>query len=269
MKILIITVNYNNSQLTVELAENIHKIFPVYDFFIVDNNSDEYNKSILQNIKNGTIIFNKENSGYFQGINLVLQKINADNYDNVIICNNDIIFDTTFYTNLESFVFNENIYAISPRIYDMDGTDKNPMIDKKITWFRKIYLALFFMNYYFGRFIYKIVHNLKEMKTKKQKSLGDNRQILMGYGAIYILTKSFFSKNKLLDHPLFLWGEEYFLAYQIFNTGGIIFFNKDLIIYHKAHASSSQLHSKEKFYITRESYKKWRYLLLKLPHVYH
>jgi GT2 family glycosyltransferase len=266
MKILIITVNYNNAELTINLSENIQKIFPDYDFYIVDNNSDEYNKSILNTIKYGTVIFNDENIGYFQGINIVLKKIDLTSYDYVIICNNDIFFDETFYAVISNTAYQKNIYAVSPRILDMDGVDQNPSIEHKVSKFKMFFYDIYFINFYFGQILYTVWQILKKIKKSKKDKIS-SKQIYTGYGAVYILTKYFFEKNKTLDHPPFLMGEEAFLAYQIFNTGGILFYNKDLIVYHKDHSSCSKIPSKQMYLITKESYKRYRDIFLTLPYV--
>ena len=268
--ILIITVNYNNSELTIALSENIDKIFSCYDFFIVDNNSDEANKSLLKNIKNGTVIFNDSNIGYFQGINAVLDKIQPEHYDKVIICNNDILFDDNFYNILKSKKYDDNIYAVSPRIYDMDGEDQNPHLDKGISRIKILFYDLHYINYYFGTFLYKFYQLIKKMMRKlirKKKDSGFSRRIFMGYGAIFILTESFFIDNKSLSHPPFLMGEEAFIAYQIYKTGGILFYDNDLVVFHKDHSSCSKIPSRKMYEITKESYKEYRDFFLKLPRI--
>jgi GT2 family glycosyltransferase len=266
MKILVITVNYNNSDLTLELSKNIHDIFPYSDLYIVDNNSDEYNKLILNKIEYGTVIFNKKNSGYFQAINIILEMVNIIIYDSIIICNNDIIFDKMFYSVLAQRTYDKKIFAVSPRIFDMEGNDQNPMIEHKISRFKVFFYDVYFKNYYFGHFLLKTWKHLKKI-IERRKNSDESRNIFMGYGAIYILTGSFFMSNKILDHPPFLMGEETFLAYQIYNTAGVIYYDKDLVVYHKDHSSCSKIPSKKMYLIFKESYRHSRSLLLKLPSV--
>jgi len=264
MRILIITVNYNNSRLTIDLSENIDKYFYNYDFYIVDNNSDKINKILLSNIKNGEIIFNDRNVGYFQGINLVLDRVKIESYNKIIICNNDILFDTNFFKLLETKEYHGNVYAVSPRILDMNGIDQNPMLEKGISRLKILFYDLHYKNYRLGMLMYKTYQILKRY-IGKQKNSNSNGRIFMGYGAIYILTENFFKENKLLSHPPFLMGEETFLAYQIYKTQGILFYDKDLIVFHKDHSSCSKIPSKKMYNITKESYEKYRALMIKLP----
>jgi GT2 family glycosyltransferase len=265
MRILIITVNHNNSLLTLKLLENISCVFPSFEFYIVDNDSDENNKSTLMGVKNATVIFSNENVGYFQGINIVLNKIDRKKFKYIIICNNDIIFNNDFYNKLENIRINKDIFVISPRILDMDGRDQNPMIDHKTSRIKIFFYDIYYINYYIGQLLYKIWQWLKRLKRIEVKNV--SRQIHIGYGAIYILTKNFFSKNKKLDHPPFLMGEESFLANQTYRTGGKIYYNVNLLVYHRDHSSCSKIPLKKKYYITKESYKIYRKILLDLPRV--
>jgi GT2 family glycosyltransferase len=266
MKILIITVNYNNSLLTIALSENIRNTFQNYDFYIVDNNSDEYNKSLLMKIENATVIFNNENAGYFQGINIGLNKTDKKKYNYIIICNNDILFNDNFYNVLENVSINNDIFVISPRILDMDGYDQNPMIEHRTSKFKIFFYDIYFKNYYFGQILYMAWKFIKKI-FRERKTSNVSRRIFMGYGAIYILTTFFFIKNRILDHPPFLMGEETFLAYQISTTGGVIYYDKDLVVYHKDHSSCSKIPPKKLYDITKQSYKKYRDMLLSLPAV--
>ena len=60
-------------------------------------------------------------------------------------------------------------------------------------------------------------------------------------------------------------GEEAFLAYQIYETGGIEFFDSNLIVHHKDHSSCSKVPAKKMYDYTKESYKIYKNKLLSLP----
>jgi GT2 family glycosyltransferase len=264
---LLITVNYNNSQLTFDLCINIDKCFPhgEYELFIVDNNSVIEEKKKLDNIHNAVIIFSDVNAGYFQGINTVLARVDINAYNKIIIFNNDILFDESFFTCLKKREYECSIYAVSPRIIDMSGRNQNPMILCNISLFKIYFYDVYFKNYYLGQLLYKIWQIFKKNKNIRKKE--NSGQIFLGYGAVFILTESFFKKNKLLAHPPFLMGEEVYLAYQIYKTDGISYYDDDLVVYHKDHSSCSKILPKDMYLITRESYKKYRELLLELPRI--
>jgi Predicted glycosyltransferases len=266
MKVCIITVNYNNSKLTCELSKNVLTLFPKngYELYVVDNNSRENDKVNLDTISNSTVFFSKENTGYFQGVNLALKKINTSKFDYVVVCNNDITFHEDFYRYLVENHYNNDVYAVSPRIIDADGFDQNPMVENIISRKRVFFYDIYYKNYFFGQFIYKLWQKIKRCINKPLQA-DFSRYIFMGYGAVYILTKPFFEGNKILDTPPFIMGEEAFLANQINKSGGKIFFDHRLIVYHKDHSTCAKLPTKVLYNITKDSYKIYRNIILRLP----
>ena len=84
------------------------------------------------------------------------------------------------------------------------------------------------------------------------------KQIFIGFGAIYILTPAFFQHHANLAYPLFLYGEEAFLSKQIYDSGGIIWFEPALQVVHTESVSTSKLPSKEKYRFTQKSYNLYR-----------
>jgi GT2 family glycosyltransferase len=262
--ILVITVNYNNSNLTNEMIETINTSFTnQIDIIVVDNNSKD--KYLLNKYSNSKFILLDKNIGYFPAINKGLEGINIADYEYVIICNNDLKFDFCFFDLLMHNKYDDNIYAICPKIIDLDGINQNPMLDKRISKFKIFFYDLYYKNYYFGQILYKIWQIIKSKKSKK--STDESRHIFMGYGAIYVLCKNFFSHNLKLDSPPFLMGEESFLAYQIYNTGGIEYYDHTLKVIHKDHSTCSKLNKRKMYNITKESYKEYRGKLLLLPKV--
>lgn len=263
--ILIITVNYNNSKLTNEMVRSIYKDQKNIEnikIVIVDNNSSD--KDILEKQNNVDILYLEKNIGYFPALNEGLKSVTVEDFDYVVICNNDLLFEDNFFELLSLNNYENNIYSISPRILDLDNIDQNPSLDKKISRVKVFFYDIYFMNYYFGQFIYRIWQKIKSKKKNDSLNL-ESRQIFLGYGAIYILTKNFFKKSKLLDTPPFLMGEEAFLAYQIYETGGIEFFDSSLIVHHKDHSSCSKVPAKKMYDYTKESYKIYKNKLLSLP----
>ena len=255
---LLITVNYNNSELTNKMIESI--LADDLDIIVVDNNSND--KSILNQTSNIEYIFLKENIGYFPALNIGLKKVNIKDYDYIIICNNDLKFSSDFFTILYKKLFPDNVYAVCPRILDLDNVDQNPMLDKKISKFKVFFYDLYYKNYYLGQFLYNVWQKIKQKRITVNL---EHRQVFMGYGAIYILTKNFFKKNLELETPPFLMFEETFLAHQIYESGGIEFFDSDLLVYHQDHSTCSKVPRKQMYDICKESYAGFRARIFKIP----
>ena len=89
-------------------------------------------------------------------------------------------------------------------------------------------------------------------------------EILMGYGACYILTKFFFKHYRFLDAPVFLMGEEGILANQILEKNGKTIYNPSIIVYHHDHASIGKVGSKKLYEFSKQSYKYYRKYLRNL-----
>ncbi len=263
---LIITVNYNNAELTNIMLNSINSLISNNNIsvIIVDNNSNDVNK--IKKFEFSKIIQLKDNIGYFPALNVGIKSVNVKKYENIIICNNDLIFDKDFFVNLKKRNYNSNVYAISPRILDLDGNEQNPMLTKGISYLKIHFYDLYYKNYYFGILIYKIWQIVKP--KKKLKYDFEAKRIFMGYGAIYVLTKNFFINNELLESPPFLMGEEAFLADQIYRTEGIEYYDPSLLVYHQDHSSCSKIPKRKMYDITKESYKLYREKLFNLPRLH-
>ena len=261
--ILVITVNYDNAELT---NKTISSIFDnnshenSVNVIIVDNNSHDRTKLIKDDrVK---IIPLEDNIGYFPAINMALRELDVSLYEFIIICNNDLIFDKKFFTKLKETYYQKSIYAVCPRILDLDNVDQNPMLDKGISKFKLFFYDIYYKNYFFGQLLYRTWQIIK--KKTIQNNLTE-RQIFMGYGAIYILTNKFFENNHILESPPFLMFEETFLAYQIYRTNGIEYYDPKLIVHHQDHNTCSKVPKRKMYNICKESYKYFKERILQLP----
>lgn len=274
MKTAFICVNYNNSKITQEYVKNVLDIKKNYDvkIIVVDNASQENDIKDLtiyiEDLKNDDVVLLKSevNLGYFKGLNLGINYIkNISEYDYVIIGNNDIIFDNTFFEILESRNINKSVFVIAPNIIRLDGVHQNPHIVNKFSSIQNIYRKLYFSNFYIGILIQFLYNSVKSNLVKEDRVNNDKEQvILMGYGACYVLTKYFFEAFDELDAPVFLMGEEGILANQVIGGKGITFYCPDLIVNHHDHTSIGKVASKKLYKFSQDSY---RFYLKNLRHI--
>ena len=250
--ILVVTVNYNNAAITNQMIENIASITDHSEIrvIVVDNNSND--KSELKNNDFTEILYLPKNIGYFPALNKGLESQKIEQFDYVIICNNDLIFENNFFSLLKKKKYIEKVFSVSPRILDMDGIDQNPVFEKCASSFKLFFYTLYYSNYYLGKLLYNTWHLIK---PKSKIESGKSHVIFQGYGAIYILTRNFFSKNKTLDSPLFLMEEEAFLGFQIDSSGGLQYYDNELIVHHKEHSSCKNVPSKQIYLYSKESFK--------------
>lgn len=265
MKIGFVTVNFNNSEITINYIDSILKS-DCFDseIVIIDNNSNISEKKILtEKIKKDIkVIFLNENIGYFSGLNKGIEHLIKNNsFDYIFISNNDITFPKSLKKSLENKDSCFKKYpVISPSIITLDGIYQNPHVKDSIPFYKEIAYDLLYANY----LIYKILIFLKlkfSFLLKSKNLIIEDKnpsEIYQGYGACYILTRNFFNYYKFLDSPTFLMGEELFLTQQINKIGFNIFYDPSIRVNHIDHASLSKIPSKHFFKICKESHAIYR-----------
>ena len=112
----IITVNYNQAEVTCALIESLNKItYPNFEIIVVDNHSTEDDPSIIKK-RYPSVVFiqNQINYGFADGINYGLMRARGEY---VLLLNNDIEVPPGFMEPLvEKLEKNPGIGAVSPKI---------------------------------------------------------------------------------------------------------------------------------------------------------
>ena len=260
--------NFNNAH---ETGEAIHSIILNEQYsntfiVIVDNNSNKKTIQQLEDLKNKysnmDVIFNKDNVGYFKGLNIGIKYIRnkKPEIEYIVIGNNDIIFPINFYESISSNLDKFKEYPIvSPNIITLDNEHQNPHVIKKISKFRELIYDIYFSSYLLAKIIKKIAQITKKFTDRKDEKQHEIAQtIYQGYGACYILGPLFFEHFNSLWSPTFLMGEEFFLSKQLESKGFKIFYEPSIIVRHKLHSSMNNITSKKIWEIARESHKEYR-----------
>ncbi len=260
-KIAFICVNYNNVNYTIDFIKSLNNICKTefIQIVVVDNASKDNSVEVLHKLEmeytNVMVIYSKTNVGYFKGLNLGINKLKTEDYDYIVIGNNDLTFDRSFTEKLTLKTFNEDVLVVSPNIIRMDGIHQNPHIVKKFGTFEKLYRRVYFSNYYIS-IVLQMVYNLlrSNIKPVDREGFDVEQDIIMGYGACYILTRNFFRNFNSLDAPNFLMGEEGVLANQVLSVQGRTLFDPSLIVNHHDHSSIGKVSSRKLYDFSRESY---------------
>lgn len=263
--IYFITVNFNNSDATIDFVRSIMGLMPTEDnihIVIVDNNSNEEDfhklKEGLEYIKGIKIIHNGSNLGYFKGINVGIRGISRRNEDLVVIGNNDLLFREDFLVELTKSNY-EDVYVLAPNVITLDGYHQNPQLVARQSKFEKFMLEIYFLNYYLAkilRFSSLLVHKIK--KRKDNVNWDKEMFIHQGIGACYVLTNKFFKFYRELDDRVFLYGEESLLTNQVFAAGGKILYKPSLVVYHQTNLEDTLFrcyNSKVEYKMAQESFK--------------
>jgi len=268
-----ICVNYNNSHFTIKYVDSIFSLNKLNDFnikvVIVDNNSSEIDYAQLHEFTSKKekveLIRNPENSGYFKGLNLGLKSINTKDLLFAVIGNNDLEFDDSFLDKLveaEGLDVKKKVLAYAPNIINLDGDAQNPVSVNRLSLPRRLFLKIYFSNYYIGSFVYFLINiTRKIMKRSSRKFAGEPVEIHLGYGACYVLTQGFFEHFSKLDDRNFLYGEEALIGNQIRSAGGVMVYLPDAKVKHFEHATSRNFSSRTNYQTTQEAYSKYKRLL--------
>jgi GT2 family glycosyltransferase len=193
-----------------------------------------------------------DNSGYFSGINSGLGSLNVEDYDFIVVGNNDLEFSDDFFNLLGDYQPAPSALVIAPNIVNLDGVNENPRAIKGVSAGRKLALRLYYQSYWVARLM-TMIHvqlNGKRVKLRDQSA----RFIHLSMGACYILTREFLQKSPTLDSKVFLFGEEVVLAEQLRRLGGRLFYEPSLVVKHCEHTSVGELGGKAYYRIQQRSF---------------
>lgn len=266
MKCCVIMVNYNNSQLTINCCESLIKNQEgsCLKLIIVDNNSVEREKELLtkfvESHEEVEVLLSSKNMGYFpalaEGMKLCYT---IDEFNYIILSNNDMIYDSTFLNVLGGKKYDSNTYVVSPDIITIDGIHQNPHFIVRISKIRKLLYRIYFSGWYTASIIHFLQKRLGLVRLDKNKPGYDRAQyIYMGFGACFILTEGFINKVRMIDTRSFLMGEEALLTIQVMNAGGHIYYDPSLKVNHIDSATFKKFPSRFTYDCMKRSYKLYK-----------
>lgn len=233
---------------------------------IVDNteNKDFRLKHLIENYEKTNLIYldTKANLGYLNAANygyqyLVWKKVD---FEWIVVSNVDV--ELVSHNCFD--VLDEYNYAgiIAPGIISKDSDiDKNPyrmrrgskrnMLIKKIAFSNVLFYSIF-------NGVSVLRNKIMYKKLDGQKKCEDGTHIYLPYGACMYINKLFFEKGGTIEFPLFLFGEELYLAEQCRSLNLPIVYASKIRYLNYEHASTSKLKSK---YVVECDYKAISYIL--------
>lgn len=246
MKNCFLIVNCNDYKSTKHLVDNIIDYKIIDEIVIVDNNSKESEKKLLENIKNKkiTVIYNKENNGYSEAINIG-SKYLVDKYHecNLVISNSDIVImsEEDLIKMLELLNY-ESVGIVSPQILEcgkiIRGTKSpSPIVD-------------FFLN------IPGFHHLIREHVTKYRDSYyeTDTSVVDVISGCFFLISSEVMKKINYMDDNVFLYYEANIMCKKVRDLGLMILVANKVKIKHNYSISvDKNMKSMEKYYRLKES----------------
>ena len=231
MDILVITINYNNKQLTRECIESVvaktKKLS--FEIIVIDNASKDGSKSELSKLEleNYTYIYNRNNVGFAKANNQA-SRIASGEY--LFFMNNDMVFvNNVLYNLLEFMNKNNSIGIVGPKFLNSDGT-----LQISCRSFPSIKLGLIkfipFLNMFFH----------KDLMKYYQKELDFNLSHCVetvSAGAV-LISRQFFNNIGGFDEFSFMYGEDADICKRVRDLGyKVVYYPKAVLIHYGGQSS--------------------------------
>lgn len=244
-RIAIFCVNYNTYEeldaymRSVVLAALLVRERASVDVFIADNTEDNIKIIDTNNdcIAVKVYAFHK-NLGYFGAIQKMMAAENVNLYDYVIVSNVDLVLEKQTFVSMLDTKTPARTGWIAPFIYsNVEHRDRNPQIMnryglKKLRALRLLYVHPL-LNYIYTKTLYR----------RKRYETHEAGQIYAGHGSFIILTREFFDRCGIIDYPVFLYGEEIYLAEVCVRNGLGVYYAPEIRILDMEHASTGKMPS--------------------------
>ena len=229
----IITINFNNISVTLDLLLSIRECtYKNLEIIVVDNGSDlnptEMIEEIFPEVK---AVRSSKNLGFAGGNNLGIQYANGEY---IFFVNNDTLFAENLIEELiKPFYENESIGIISPKVIYYE----KPNIIQ--------YAGATEINSLTGR--NKVIGQGKNDNNKLFKS----DFTFFAHGAAMIIRRSIVEKVGVFPEIFFLYYEELDYSYRIRKAGYKVYFNNRAVIYHRVSYSVGADSPLKTYYMTR------------------
>ncbi|SEQ24183.1 Glycosyltransferase, GT2 family [Lachnospiraceae bacterium RM5] len=256
-----IGVNYKTPQKTIEWARSIKKTNPNSLVVVVDNSSND--AFDLEKEIEGIALYidSGGNLGYFNGAAFGLHKIEQIyTFEWIVVSNVDLILKTENIDQILDRFSDASIVAPGIISYDT-GFDKNPYRlsrpSKRSIKIKKIAFSnIVFYNIY--GFLSRLRNEAIKKKHKETKKCEEGTKIYLPYGAVIFFSNKYFESGCKIDFPLFLFGEELFVAEQANKKNQNIIYVPSIEFENYEHASTSNLSSNS---VNKRNYKAMKFIL--------
>ncbi len=229
----IITVNYNQSEVTCALLTSLNKIsYPNFEVIVVDNNSTEDDPTIIkERFPNIIFIQNPINYGFAAGNNFGLMRAKGDY---VMLLNNDIEVPVDFMEPLiEKLENDHSIGAVSPKIKFYYQPDTIQYAG--FTPINNITMRNASIGYW----------------QKDKGQYNEDRETAYAHGAAMVVPIRVVKEVGLMSYIFFLYYEEADWCARITNAGYSIHYVHNSFVLHKESVSTGKLSTLKIYYLNR------------------
>ena len=249
-KLAIIILNWKQYELTIKCLSSVYKSkFKDFEIVLVDNESNtEKLKNLLKNFKKIKVFQNDENLGFGAANNIAINYAIQNNFEYLMLLNNDTEVDENFILPLLNIINNDNLIgAVQPLI--MNYNNKN-----------SIWSAGGYVNKFFGY-------------TSTNKNSNGNLKLDWITGCCMLLKTDLIKKVGLIDENFFAYYEDVDWSLRIKDLGYSLKLVNTSLVYHYGSKSSENsssegslspkvhyLNFKNHLYLLRKHNKKFNFL---------
>lgn len=255
-RILIICVNHQSNDALLKYIESIRNADMTHtyvDVHVLDN-SDFFDQHFYEGLDNGhdwfgeIKVFPKENRGYFLTAQMHLEDLSSqlEDYDYFVVSNVDVWLSRDFFVELRKVPVSKSIGILAPTIQLSNGLNKNPKIVSRITR-KKLKINRLFFSSAVSFFVMSLLNlirvRLRTFLRREASSDLSKKIIYAAHGSFILFTPKGFDVFKSKKYPVFLFGEEIFLAEELLKIGLQTVYLPSLKVGDSQHSSTSLLSS--------------------------
>lgn len=257
-----IGINYKTDEKTLSWVSSILRHDKNSLILLVDNTEGrQTDLGQKLNALNKQIVYldTNANTGFLGGAYFGYDYLQRNNisFDWIFVSNVDLLLDSD---NPGTFLEKYNDYeVVAPKIQSFaTGLDHNPYRLNRLSKKQMLIKKIIHSNMFFAT-LYSGISKRRGEKIKQQNSvLPEGTTMYMPYGACMAFNKSFFAAGGTIKYPLFLFGEEMFVAEQCFKLGLKIVYVPSIKFIDFEHASTSALPSS---FVVKNNYEAMKFIL--------
>jgi GT2 family glycosyltransferase len=262
--VVVIGVTYNSDEAALQFVRSLTRTSAAstadVSLVLVDNterdNSDLFFERVRKENPNIVCIKSPRNLGYFNGAKLGFNEYLQTNSlpEWVMVSNVDLEFtDVGFFQNLLSLRGAEDIGVVAPSIWsNANQRDWNPKISlrpssKKMHLYKIMYRSYHVYNLYTFLSIIKsrikrffLTKNTSTQILIPEKVSAVQKDIYAAHGACFIFSRYYFQRGGTLNYPVFLYGEEFFVAETVRKLGLRIVYDPRLKVISNDHVATGR-----------------------------
>lgn len=229
----VITINYNQLQVTCALLDSLQKIsYPNYEVIVVDNASRENPQSTLQKLFPAVkVVISKDNLGFAAGNN---EGVKLARGEYILFLNNDIEVEPDF---------------LEPLVELLENDPQTGIVTPKIRFFHNPEIIQYAgstpMNFY------KVASYALGYGVADQGQFAESHETHLPHGAAMLVPKKIIEKVGVMAEQFFLYYEELDWCIRIKKAGYKVYYEAKSLVFHKESMSVGKASRLQIYYKTR------------------